>query len=200
MTAFQPAPDTTLLVQRAQAGDRDAIEHLFARFGDFLRPAIAQRLKPFLRRREEIDDIAMSCLGEALQSFPAYRKIEGKSIFGWLLTILIRKLLEKEQYYRAQKRDAEREVSVGPDSQDDKFGPANIPTPSETVAQREAIGRLWRMIEGLDDELRTIVSCVFMRVGYRELGRVLGCSPDAARMRARRVLSEIESRYAVGGA
>lgn len=193
-TRDQPPIDTSILVSRAQAGDRAALEGLFNRFTKFLRPAVARRVDSLLLQREGVDDLVESCLGEALRSFPKYRKIDGTSVFGWLLTILVRKLSDKRAFHYAQKRSPDAETAAPSDM--DSLAASRSRTPSQVAAGRESIGRLWSVIESLDDEDRTIVACTsFGRVGNRELGEILGCSEDAARMRATRVMRRIELMY-----
>ena len=93
------ASDEVQIVQRAQAGDRDA----FAALHDRYRQAIYTYLYYRVNDRDAADDLTAEVFVRMVEKIDRYRP-RGKPFIAWLYTIA-RNLLT--DYYRKQGRDAE---------------------------------------------------------------------------------------------
>src|SRR6516165_12486958 len=98
---------------RLRAGDDAAARELFERFTHQLIGLARRRVHELLRHKVEPEDVVQS----AYKSF-FYRYGDGKlevgnwnGLWGLLTLITLRKCAERVAYYRAERRDAAREVS-----------------------------------------------------------------------------------------
>ena len=75
------------LVERAQAGDRGALEQLFERYREELDRFIASRLGDALKSRTEISDICQEVFLKAFRSLSTFTWQGERSFFRWLAGI-----------------------------------------------------------------------------------------------------------------
>ena len=168
--AATPFPDqpSRLLVERAAKGDDDAIEQLLQNHLPGLRAYVRMKAGAQLLALESSSDIAQSVCRDVLQNVDRFR-YDGEGAFRkWLFTTAMRKIADRYEYYRADKRDIRREDSTGGD---DAVLEAcrGFYTPSRQAAAREELARLEAAMRGLDDEKREVVL----------LSRVVGLSHEA---------------------
>ena len=112
--------------------------------------------------RQEADDCFQDTLLSALGAYPRLRA--NSNLRAWVLTIAHRKALD---CHRARAR---RAVPV-----------AEVADHAATV-DGELDGELWLAVRELPDKQRAAVVLRFANdLAHKEIGRVLGCSEDAAR-------------------
>jgi RNA polymerase sigma-70 factor (ECF subfamily) len=186
------------LVRRAQAGDVEALNELFARYYDAMVSAARRRLGPRLRLKEEADDLAQTTFREATRDFAQYQYRGPSSFLNWLGQILRNKIRDKAEYYAASKRDAARELTsdeTGPE----ETGTRKLEAPSTdlsvtTFVQRnEEIDILREALEKLSPDHRAAITLVFFQgLTFREAGEQMdGRTEDAVRMLLRRAESRL---------
>ncbi|MEZ5966862.1 MAG: sigma-70 family RNA polymerase sigma factor [Planctomycetota bacterium] len=181
-------------VEKASRGDAPAIDDLLRRHLPALRAFLRLRAGPAIRARESAADLAQSVCRELLQQMGNF-DYRGEAAFkAWLFTAAMRKLVERQRYYEADKRDVGREVHA-PGTGDagllEVYG--NVITPSRYAEAHEAMESLERAFDALPQEYRDVI--VWHRIvglSQREIGERMGRSEIAVQRlfaRARAKLS-----------
>ena len=192
--------ETASLVERAQAGDPDALNDLFRRYHQTMVEVARRKLGPRLRLKEDPDDLAQTTFREATRDFSQYRYQGEGSLLRWLIQILHNKIRDKAEFYSAGKRDLSRERNFEGDDTQGAPTPREITSDDLSVTQvvqrdenfeilRESIGDLSA------DHRRAITLVFFEGLSLRQAGeRMGGKSEDAVRMMLRRAESKLGDR------
>ena len=100
-------------VTDASNGDQPAVDALLARFLPGLQQFLARHAGALVRQKESISDLTQSVSREVLQHLRNERfEYRGEAQFvQWLQQAAVHKLQNRHRFYRAEKRDAGREVS-----------------------------------------------------------------------------------------
>ncbi len=187
-------PTTTRgLVERAQKGDRAAIEALFAKSYPDLLQAVRFRLGNALRNRMDSLDLAQSAYVEAYRDLGDY-KYHGKGSFRrWLMGIVEHKIRGRLQFFRAKRRDMRREVPL--ENRDEV--PRETTSPTSRLLALEDRTRLEGAMDRLPDEHReVIISRYYLRLPWKEVGERHGRrTAEAAQMFCRRALLKLKELY-----
>ena len=194
--------ETGQLVQRAQAGDADALNELFARYHQVMVEMARRRLGPRLRLKEDPDDLAQTTFREATRDFQRYEYRGESSLLRWLMQILQNKIRDKAEFYAAGKRDARLERDMeGPGTDDEGDAPRREPpSPDLSVTMQVQAGESFQLLrEALKDlsaEHRTAITLVFFEgLSLRAAGeRMGGRTEDAVRMMLRRAEGKLGER------
>src|SRR5437660_6621067 len=101
------------LIERAQAGDREALNALFARHSDRLRRMVETRLDPRLQARLDASDVVQDAYVEVVKRLPEYLRDPKLPLFLWLRLMVGERLVQLHRHHLGtQMRDASREVSL----------------------------------------------------------------------------------------
>ncbi|MBK8177475.1 MAG: sigma-70 family RNA polymerase sigma factor [Planctomycetes bacterium] len=192
-------PDTADLVRRAQAGDVDALNALFARYHSQMVEIARRRIGPKLRRKEDPDDLAQTTFREATRDFKNYEYRGEGSLVRWLVHILQNKIRDKAEFYSAGKRNTSLETALDAPldrrSGDSKGMEPEAPDLSVTrqVQRGERFEILRKALVELSPEYREAITLVFFQgLSLREAGqRMGGRSEDALRMLLRRAEAKL---------
>jgi RNA polymerase sigma-70 factor (ECF subfamily) len=190
--------ETGELVTRAQQGDPDALNELFARYHQLMVEMARRRLGARLRLKEDPDDLAQTTFREATRDFANYEYRGEKSLVRWLVQILQNKIRDKAEFYSAGKRDLsrERELEVPSPAREPSQQP-EVPDEDLSVTRRVQAGEnydlLRKAIKELSPEHRQAITLVFFQgLTLREAGeRMGGRSEDAVRMMMRRAEAKL---------
>lgn len=188
--------DLRPLVDKASQGDAPAIEELLQRHLPALRAFLRLRAGPAIRARESAADLAQSVCRELLQQMGNF-DYRGEAAFkAWLFTAALRKLVERQRYYEADKRDVAREVQVpaGRDSADllDVYG--HVVTPSRHAQAHEIMERLEHAFDSLPPDYRDVI--VWHRIvglSQREIGERMGRSEIAVQRLFARAMTKLSA-------
>jgi RNA polymerase sigma-70 factor (ECF subfamily) len=102
------------LVQRASAGDREALDQLFQRSLPRLKRFLALKAGPGVLRGNEIEDLVQEAYLEAVRCFDDYTYQGPDSFFRWLATVAMHKLQNLHRLASAKKRSGrEQPIDVG---------------------------------------------------------------------------------------
>ena len=181
---------TIVLLERARAGDADALDRLFARHVKPLRRWISGRLPKWARDMADTDDLVQDAL---LQTF---KRIE---VFDPRGPGALQAYLRQAVFNRV--RDELRRKGRRPESTDlDGVEVASDQSPLEEAIGSEAVNRYERALQRLRPEEReAIVARVELGYTYEELAEALGKpTPDAARKAAQRALLKLASEMKDG--
>jgi RNA polymerase sigma-70 factor (ECF subfamily) len=176
------------LQQRAFAGDPQALRELLL----LHLPAVAERLdrraSRRLRRRESTSDLVQSLAGDLLAELGDARFRDLAAFRAWLQRTAQNKLIDKERFHRAQRRDAGRERAALTASSAAE-PPDRRASPSLQAIGRERQEILARALAELPEDQRRVVTMARLQGRtHAEIAVELGRSEPACRMLLRRAL------------
>ena len=186
-------PDSTFhLIERARAGDQQALERLFARHLKPLQRWTRSRLPRWARDLADTDDLVQDTL---VQTFKRIEQFEPRRV-GALQAYLRQAVLNRI-------RNELRRKGRQPHATDlDGLEVESVESPLEQAIGQEAVERYERALQRLNAEEReAIIARVEMGYSFEELAEALGKpTPDAARKTARRALVRLaeEMKRAAG--
>jgi RNA polymerase sigma factor (sigma-70 family) len=185
------APDSTAtLLERARAGDQQAIETLFMRCLPPLRRWARGRLPGWARDVADTNDVVQEAL---LQTFRHLETFDARGE-GALQAYLRQAVMNRIRDHI--RRVGRRPVAVALQSEhaDDQ------PSPLELAVGREAVERYEAALARLSEADRVlIVATVELGYSHERLAEATGrASPDAARRAARRALVKLAEEMAGG--
>ncbi len=191
--------DTAELVRRAQSGDVDALNDLFARYHTQMVEIARRRIGPKLRRKEDPDDLAQTTFREATRDFKKYEYRGEGSLVRWLVHILQNKIRDKAEFYAAGKRNTSLEMALdAPIDRRNSDSRGMEPEATDLSVTRqvqrdERFEILRKALVELSPEYREAITLVFFQgLPLREAGqRMGGRSEDALRMLLRRAEAKL---------
>lgn len=177
-----PAPleSTFVLLGRARAGDRDALDELFARHLPPLKRWARGRLPHWARQLTDTDDLVQDALTQTFKRIDAFEPRDVGALQAYLRQAVINRVRDE------LRRSARQPVAADIDNLDLESGDSPLlqAIGREGVERyREALGRL----KPVEREL--VIAKVEMGYSYDELADMLGKpTADAARKAAQRAL------------
>lgn len=186
--------DSVRLAERAAAGDRGALDELVVRHVDGLRAFVRLRVGPELRAKESNSDLVQSVCREVIQEARRFQHPSESAFKSWLFTTALRKIADRAEHWRAQKREAGREERL-PSRADDGALLSyyrSISSPSQHAVAAEERERIERAFEELTDEQREVI--VLARVAglsRAEIAAQTGRSEGAVRVLLHRSLARL---------
>ncbi len=157
---------TMKLVARIKDGDRESFDQLFNHYIDKAKFIVRLKLGPHLRQKVESMDILQEAYLEAYRQFEKFEVREDSSFHRWLSTIIHNKIHENyERYFKVQKRDARREVSLAERVRRDgqistdlgSLLPADQSSPSMVVNKKDQVALLVQALDRLPEDYRRIL-------------------------------------------
>jgi RNA polymerase sigma-70 factor, ECF subfamily len=189
------------LIERARAGDRQALGALFARHRDRLRRMVEMRLDSRLQARLDASDVVQDAYLEVAERLPEYLSDPKLPLFLWLRLVVGERLLKLHRYHLGTlMRDAGREVSLFRGALPAASSAAlaaqllgKNTSPTQAVVRAERILRLQEALNTLDPLDREILSLRhFEELTAAEAARVLGIEEPAAAKRYVRALKRLK--------
>lgn len=186
------------LFERAAGGDGKAIGQLLEHHMPGLRAWVRLRSGPVVRAREETEDLVQSVCRELLESLDSIDYAGSGAFRHWLYTAALRKIVEKHEHYRAQKRDVLREVRQPSGSSGQErllTAYRSFSSPSQKLLLREQIEQIERAFADLDDEEREVILLARVAgLSRREMAQQLGKSEVAVRQTLHRALARLATK------
>jgi RNA polymerase sigma-70 factor (ECF subfamily) len=195
--------ETGRLLERVQAGDRDAFEQLFARYRLNLVRVVEARLDGKLRARVDPSDIVQETQMEAYRRLPDYLARRPMPFRLWLRkTAQERLLMARRRHIDARWRSVMREVPLPEQSSLLLARPflAAGSTPSEQVGRRELARRVSQTVAHLPEADQEILLLrTYEGLSNHEAAMVLGLDPATASKRHGRAILRLHRLLAKHG-
>ena len=175
-----PTDSTQYLVERAKAGDRQALDLLFDRALPALRRWASGRLPRWSRDLMDTDDIVQETAIRAMQRIGGFEPRHAGALQAYLRQAIVNRIRDEIRHKGRLPMQAELDEN----QRDLSASPLEAAIGHEAVERYEtALARLRR------EEREAIVGRVEMDSSYEELAQALGKpSADAARMATSRAL------------
>lgn len=189
---FSESVDTRGLLERARAGEAEAVERLFQAHRAYLHRVVAARLADCLRRRVDASDIVQEAEAVAVARMSDYLKRQPVAFRLWLRQIAQdRLLMAYRRHVGADRRTVMREMPL-PEQSSVALAREladSRPSPSQQAARDEQVRCIQQALGRLSAGDREVL---LMRnheqLSFDEIGYVLRIEPAAARKRYGRAL------------
>ncbi|MFG0317924.1 MAG: RNA polymerase sigma factor [Planctomycetota bacterium JB042] len=190
--------DTSDLVERSRRGDEAALHLLLLRELDWIRGMVSRNLGGIVRRLDDTSDVVQEAVVRVLRNGPRISIADRAQFRALMSKVVLSTLRSLANRYRAAKRGHDRCADgFDPDhASGGRAGPGRPYTGPDVRAVRDEEGAwivLARDLLSLEDQ-----DALHMRewegLAFADIGRRLGVSEDAARMRcvrATRRLGEV---------
>lgn len=201
MNPAKNSPPTTLL-ESASRGDHLAVSELMQRYLPGLKAFIRLRSGPLIRARESTEDLAQSVCREVLQNIDRFQYGSEAGFKHWLYTTAMRRIQNKHEYWKADKRDAARDVPLeGGASQSDNARLlqcyASLSTPSQNAVAREELSRIEAAFDKLSEDDREIITLSrLVGLSHAQIAEQTGRTEGAARTQLHRALIRLAEHLA----
>jgi len=176
---MQTPTSTFALLEKARAGDQQALSCAFEKYQRRLAVLVHFKLSPQARRFSEVEDIVQETLLRAYRDLDRFSYQSPGSFLRWLSSIADHVIVDRVRYQGRERRAGE-EVPFR--SQSNPLGPepADSNTPSRLFAQQEAIERLLDQLNALPDDYRqAILMAKIEGLSTAEMAERLGKSREA---------------------
>ncbi len=170
------------LIQWVAAGDRSCLGTLFERHYR----GVYRFCLQMTRNRATSEDLAQETFLKMMKSAKTYR---GQGSFkAWMFNIA------RNLTYDHLRRQKRRELTPAQDEAVQELVDAR--SAERTAAGEEMLLQLVQALSGLSDSAREIIWLGrFEFSGYDDLGKALGCSAGAARVRMHRAMKDLNDTY-----
>jgi RNA polymerase sigma-70 factor (ECF subfamily) len=177
------------LIRAVRAGDRRALDGLLESYRHLLRLLARASLDGALGGKADASDVVQDTLIRAHDRFDQFRGSTEGELVAWLKRILSHTVVDVHRRFlgnggRALVRERSLDALLDrPSRALDGLLPANATTPSQGAATRERSVLLAEALETLPPDHREVVVLRSLReLEWGEVGRLMGRSPDAARV------------------
>ena len=184
------------LHKRAQRKDAQAVASLMERHLPGLRAFVHLRAGALVRGQEEVSDICQSACREVLCDVNRHDWEDETHFRRWLYMEAMRKILSRNRYWRAGKRDPAQLASVGADATG--AGPGveglyeSVLSPSRVLIQKEEFECMEAAFEELPEDYReVIVQFRLLGLSHAEIAEQMGRSENAVRLLLSRALARL---------
>lgn len=197
--------ETSALLERARAGDQQAVNELFARYRDRLRRMVDIRLDRRVQGRVDASDVIQEAYLEVSQRLAEYLLDPKLPLFLWLRLVVGERLSKLHRHHLGtQMRDVGREISLFREPMPPASSAAlaaqllgRLTSPTQAAVRAERLLRMQEAINSLEPMDREILSLRhFEELNRSEAAQVLGIAESAAAKRYVRALKRLKEALA----
>lgn len=148
------------LVNKAQGGDRDALDRLFSRYYERVRRSVRARIGGRLRAHLETADILQPAFAKAFQNFDRFEMRDENSLLHWLAEYAHGQLHDAFERENAQKRrPPAAPLRVDGDSSDGRAidVPSPVTGPIDAAARDENEAAVEQCLDELPEHYRMVI-------------------------------------------
>ncbi len=193
-----------ILIDRARAGDRDALDRLFQRHSEYVKSSIRVEFGRRLQARTEADDLLQETFLQAFRSIAQYRGQSRATFRSWLSSIARHVVQSHARRHRAQKADLAREVSLA--CEFTLRGGTSVvlggcldgdgETPSTVLRREERFKRLETALRSLSPDHRQVIQLLHLQgLSVKEAARRMRRSPNATSVLLFRALLKLKAAF-----
>ncbi len=188
---------TLTLVRKAKAGEGDALNLLFERYVPRILRIVRMRIGAGLRGHMESMDVVQEVMIRAIKAFDQFEAKDEAAFLHWISKLVQNEIRDLADYHKAEKRNADREVTTTKESTDNRSVLSQIPAdslykPSFQVRLKEDVLQLEAALDQLPEKQReVIIMRQYEGMSFKDIGEKLGCSEDAARMQFARAMDRL---------
>jgi RNA polymerase sigma-70 factor (ECF subfamily) len=193
--------DTVELLERARAGDRQALNEIFTRHRGRLRRMVEMRLDWRIQGRLDASDVIQDAFLQVATRLAEYLRDPRLPLFLWLRLMVGERLAQLHRHHLGtHQRDAGREVSLYREAMPAASSAAlaaqllgKHTSPTQAAVRAERLLRLQEALNTLDPIDREVLSLRhFEELTRAETARVLGIEESAAAKRYVRALKRLK--------
>jgi RNA polymerase sigma-70 factor (ECF subfamily) len=204
MHAVQPdSQETQGLLRQIRAGDRQAVEQLFARHHTYLHRLVELRLDPRLRSRLDVSDVVQEAHLEALRRLDAYLERPALPFRLWLRQIAFDRVHKARRHHLGTARRALGKEVPLPERSSLVLAwqlLAGGSTPSQQLNRRELALRVRQAVAQLPEADHEVVMMRhFEGLSNQEVSCLLGIDPATASKRHGRAMLRLHRILFEGG-
>jgi RNA polymerase sigma-70 factor (ECF subfamily) len=186
------------LLRHAKDGSGEAIDELAAGCRDYLLLIANQEMDGALRRKFGASDIVQNSMLAIHKNVSEFRGTQSRQFLAWARKILLQDLNRARREFRdTEKRNLNRERSLGEDSQGISFQPQVVdpnPTPQTNAVNLEESALLETALARLPAEYQQVIR---MRnsdcLSFAAIGKRMERSDDAAQKLWARAIEQLKS-------
>lgn len=177
------AESSLALLERAQAGDAEALDTLLARYRPRLRRWAHRRLPDWARDLADTDDLVQVTLIKTIRNLAGFKTVEGAGMQNYLRTALANAV--RDEIRKARNRP--------PFEMLDPMQPSDAPSALERAVGRRRLARYETALSQLSREEREAIIARFeFGFTHGELAEALGKrTPDAARKLCQKAIARL---------
>ncbi|MCA9101492.1 MAG: sigma-70 family RNA polymerase sigma factor [Planctomycetales bacterium] len=187
------------LIADVRAGDADALAAFIERRRPQLTAFIARQMSDALRRKVEPDDLVQEVSVACVRAVGDV-DLTDRDPFGWLCQMAERRIIDAHRHhFAAQKRSAEREVSLGAAGGDSKQAGlidllvASMTTASAAFSRDQRQLKLLAALDQLPEQSREALRLRYVEgLPSKEIAERLGKSDGACRVLLTRSLKKLQ--------
>jgi len=191
-------PEIADLIRRAQQGDAESRERLFALLRSYLGFAARAQSESWLKVKVDASDLVQQTLLEAHRDFDRFQGGSEGQLLAWLRKILVHNVADFVRHYRGTaKRQVRREVPFANPAASGPLVGAPEPaapgaTPSQDCLRRDNELRLVDALEKLPPDYQEVILLRnLQRLPFNEVAEQMGRSRPAVQMLWKRAIDKL---------
>jgi RNA polymerase sigma-70 factor (ECF subfamily) len=186
--------ESARLLREASGGNPAAMAELLARHLPGLHAFVRLQAGEAIRRKESISDLVQSVCREVLENAAEFQYRGETQFRQWLFTTALRKIIDRDRYYRAEKRDAAREQPFADDGSNADllacYG--TFCSPSQDAIAHEELARIEAAFGRLaDDQREVLIQARIIGLSNAQIAEQIGRTEDAVRALLGRALARL---------
>ncbi|MHC4594406.1 MAG: sigma-70 family RNA polymerase sigma factor [Planctomycetota bacterium] len=193
---------TQELVALAQDGDNSALDQLCRVYGERVQRIVRLRMGRELRGKLESMDLVQDAFVAAVKDLGNFEYRNDGDFLRWMSKIAENRIRDNLKRLHRDKRDIRREAPIDYRVPTAEGSPALMPepirttTPSVIVSVSEELDKLENAMNLLKPEYREVIVLTQIEgLPFKEIGDMLGKSPDAVRMLVARAMAALTSAF-----
>ena len=191
---------TFTLLEKAKAGDEEALSRAFEKVRRRLAVLIHFKLRPRSSDFSEVEDVVQETCLRAFRDLDRFSYQSPGSFLRWLSSIADHVIVDRIRY-RSRARRAGDEVPFRSPSNPQGPEPADTKTPSRLFAQQEAVERLLDRLAALPEDYRqAILMAKIEGLSTAEMAERLGKSREAVALLVYRAVKRFRTLRETGNA
>jgi len=169
LISMTDTPTDDDLLDQSLTGDRTALGQLLLRYYDRLLWRLGCKMPASLRSLVQVEDILQQAFADAVRDMSKFQRREDGAFYAWLSTIADHRLQDTIKKYSRKKRggDVKRVHRVQGETSSATIElvemlSAEISSPSQIIARREATQALYIAMADLPEDYRKVVQLRFL--------------------------------------